>query len=277
MTVPCIPTTDDESTVDLTANADQAVVCWAGGCIAPDMTSQDATSVARPAATHAWLDASRAEVRTTDGKLTACLGPTCAPIGPKLAAAITVAAANADRPITAEVTTDLRAVTLGDTAWSVKADKALSFKAPASYKRGAADKPSLTAVQAAGPLLVTTWYDCAGPCAVGQLTDSSGKHLGKSFAGGGPMLQVDDDFFVVASEYDDLALFTTKGKLVTTAEGLGDPSSLARLARLDSGQIGLLSSVTTDALRLTIMMTGPTRIHRVGERILPRCPATPAR
>jgi hypothetical protein len=264
LAVPCVPSGD----LALLASDGQPVVCWASGCMAPDLTSLAATMVAQPAPTPAWLG-TPAEVRTAGGGLAACKDTTCKPLGAKLTAAVAAARA-ADSPSPISVTTDLKAVAIGGAAWSVAKDKPLAFKAPRSY-RGQVDRPTLASVVAAGNLMVTTWYSCAGPCGVAQVTDSGGKNLGAEVSGGGPIVQLDADQFAVTSEYGDLHVFTVKGKHVDDLTGGGDPSSALVLVRLGEGELAILRGDPSGGTRIEQVSTSSPGPRISAARTLPFC------
>ncbi|MCE9575103.1 MAG: hypothetical protein K8W52_18270 [Deltaproteobacteria bacterium] len=266
LSVPCVPSGD----IELLVSGDGPALCWAGGCMSPDLSSLAATMVPKPAPTPAWIGA-QAELRTQGAGLAACKDTTCKPLGPKLTKAIAEARAGAvDGPVAIGVSGDLKAVAIGMGAWSVAKDKPIAFKAPKSYK-GSIDKPFLGGVSVAGNLLVTQWSNCAGPCTVAQVTDSSGKNLGAELSGGGPIVQVDADHFAVVSEYGDIHVLSFKGKHIGDHETGGDPSGALAVARLAEGELALMHDDPGVGMRIERYYAGGTTPRLSSARTLPFC------
>ena len=261
-TVPCAPDGD----LELLAKDDAPVVCWDRGCMALSLHNFGATIVPKPAASPAWFGV-RPELRAQGKGMAACNGTVCRPLGPRLTQALAKARAATD-PVSA--TTDLKAVSIGTGAWSVTKDRPLVLAPPRAYGGGGFPQH----VQAVGNVLLVEWVNCAGPCTDEQLVSSSGKNLGAQFSGGGPIIQVDDDHFVVVSEYGDLHLVSMQGKRLGDRAGIpmgyGSPAERLGAVRIGEDTVGVLYD-DDSAVHVEAVHVGAGGLSAAGENTLPRC------
>jgi len=230
--VPCLP---EGETYDLVAIEGEPALCWGVSCMR--LSDRAAAMVPRPA--DAPSGRARAEVRDVRGEPSVCVGDVCKRVGARLAGAIaeerTSPTGYDDHVPHLEATLDGKAVVIGLTVWSVPKDKPLTLRAPSSYGRGGA---AVIGIAVTGNLLVVSWSDCAGPCTVGQIVDSSGKNRGKSFRGG-DTLRLDDRRFVVFGEYGDLQIFDLGGKPLGVLS-LGTDPGVALAVALSDQAVGVL-------------------------------------
>ena len=257
--VPCAP-----SNSELLAHDDDPVLCWANGCMALGLLDRTAALIKpKPAPQARWLTP-LGQVRVEGGKPSVCVGTTCKPIGKQLAAAVEAARKDAtpESPVTIEGTTDFKAVIVGDTPWSVAADKELKLKPPAKGLQAAG-------ASVAGALIVANFTDCAGPCTQAQVFDSAGAAKSKVFAGAFPAIQVDAKRFAVLDEYGNLRVFAvgTGASMASTDTGGSEPDGAyvrigASLAVLRKNMQGItIAQVAFD---------GPTP-YKSSEMFLPAC------
>ena len=272
--LPCIP----GSGPDLLSTADgEPVLCWDTGCAAFD-SQGDLTPAARPpmVALPSWRRPT-AVVRDDGGHLAACDGARCQRLGAALAAEIEkrtreiaekIRGGRDDlRPVTVEATDDLEAVTIDGEPWGVRADRKLAPPPPKTIRPQDAG-PVLAHV--VGNHLVLEWKPCAGPCAVGAISDSLAKRYGSTFetGSGGDVIQLDDERFVVVA---DTGVFTIvdlrSGKVTGSIAVAGYPFVAA--ARLGEMTFGVLAQ-DRGYLRLTsVDLTGEPQADR--GRLVPGC------
>ena len=269
-TVPCAP-----SPRSLSAVADDAVVCWDAGCMQIEY-NDEVRIVARPSARRAWRD----PVGTiTDSK--ACVGSTCKPIGPKLAAALADARQHttAEQPFSVGVSSDLKVVVIRPSglfseAWTLATDRPLVLREPKEDVAGFATKPEIHSIDIAHELLVVHWVGCAGPCTEAQLADTSGRNLGRPVKGGGGAIQINAKQFAVISEFSDLHVFDLvtgkpRGSLALSVASFSGGDAVV----LDSGDLALMDTISSGGARISYIdfhdVDHPT-VRRV--RYLPSCP-----
>ncbi len=200
--IPCAP-----SNAHLGVSGTDPLVCWDAGCMKLSIDDGTATlERGKPVAPPRWLTP-LGEIRQDAGKLSACVGPRCKPLGKKLVAAIEAAKKDAtpDSPLTLEATTDLKAVVVGYTAWNVAADKVLTPRAPYAGKNQ--DAFAGVGVQVAGDLLVFHWSNSDYPPTMATVNDSSGGAKSKLVESGGGVIQLDAKRFAVVSESATVNVF----------------------------------------------------------------------
>ncbi len=261
--IPCAP-----DGARLAAHDTDPLVCWEAGCMKLAMLESTATlDKQKPVTPPRWLSP-LGEIRVEAGKPSACLGAKCKPLGKKLVAAIEGARKDAspDQPLTLEATTDLKAVVVGYTAWSVAADKVLAPRPPATKDGGGPLGES--GVQVAGDLLVFGWSNCAGPCTQATVNDSSGAAKSKLIAGGGVVTQLDAKRFAVVSEYGHVTVFTLAG--TRTGEYDVDPRDPDASA-LRIGTNLYLMTHDMQGVTITEIALDDGALRRDGSMFLPAC------
>jgi hypothetical protein len=190
--------------VHLAAHGDDPLLCWDAGCMKLAV-SDDAATFEPAAPTEPRWPVPSGEVRLDGGKLAACAGGACTPLGKRLVAAIDAAraSATADEPVTLAATTNRKAVVVNRVAWSVAADRPLTPHAPGTKAEGL----TLYGAEVVGDRLVMSWSNCAGPCTQATLDDATGAARSRLFEGGGAVFMLDATRFVVVSEYGELHAF----------------------------------------------------------------------
>jgi hypothetical protein len=258
------------------AGADgEAIVCWGDTCIRIDVPGTDAQLVPPPAN----LDAAAWGDQATVSDNQVCLGDRCKPLGPKLRAAVAAVrepvaneggAVQAPPPVVA--TTDLGAVVIDTTPWSVARDQPLVIAPPSSYAKHAKNEYGMTGVTVVGALLATEWHDCAGPCAILQLVDSRGRKLGGELGGGGPFVPLDAHHFASVGESGGVVVLDDKGKLTGSFDIPGGDGIIRGAARLDQDKLAVLSQ-DPGGYRVTVAhIDDKGGTFGVDERTLPPCP-----
>ena len=210
----CGPANVESTRIALVGN--DTVVCWKEfekpeTCAALAATGGPRKAPPPPVTAPA---ARTAEIRDAGGKLSACAGDKCVPVGKKLAAAIAKHAADQAKEKAEQganyvqwdkspyVSKDLKLATVGADAWNIKSDKKLKLSPPSEYKKSSPDKPTLSSVEIVGNLGIAFWTDCAGPCGYSVVFDANGKNKGKRFAAGEAIPLDDKRLAVVSGEVD---------------------------------------------------------------------------
>jgi hypothetical protein len=263
--VPCAP-----GEITAAAQGEDVVACWADGCMQLDLAGDTAHVIDRPAARPAWTDPS-GEIRQAEGKPVACVGATCKPIGPKLAAAL-AAARSSEAPLRVSATTDLKAVVIGASeAWSLAGDRPLVLRPPAEDVAGFADKPAVRSIEVAREWLVVHWSGCDAPCTAAQLVDSAGKNRGKSVRGGGSLLQLGPKLFAVISERSDVTLFDLGTGRARGAVALFGVFRAGDAVRLADGRLAIADSFSSGTRITVIDASDPDHPTAGAGRYLPSC------
>jgi hypothetical protein len=257
------------------AGADgEAIVCWGDTCIRVDVPGVDAQLVPPPAAVASgWGDSAT----VSDAQV--CTGDKCKPLGPKLRAAIAAASApiadegGAVKPgPSLDATTDLAAVVIGTTPWSVAKDAAFDLPPPASYGKRDKHEYGVSSVAVVGALLLVDWADCAGPCTILQLVDSRGRRIGSELEGGGPLVPLDAHHFATIGENGDVAVLDDKGKLTGGFRIPGGDGITRGAVRVDQDKLGVLTQ-DLGGYRVTIAHVDDKGApFGVDQRTLPPCP-----
>ena len=119
---------------------------------------------------------------------------TCHPLGRRTAAAI----AGAEH---FEVTSDARAIAVGEVVWDVLKDHPLPLARPEEADaEDAFDRWSTF-----GRLVIGTWTPCAGPCTIHRVYTSDGKLVGDTFPSEAGPVMLDAKHFAIV-DADDLVL-----------------------------------------------------------------------
>lgn len=197
--VACAPRSGDS--VELRVAASSVVACFDEG--APPMTCVSASATTNPqvAAAPAAKPVTPRPVRKEGGGWVACVGETCKKLGNKTVAAIKKVGGEANEPgvtVPLHVTADLKAVVAGDQAFSVAADRPLKLKGPKRQKGN--DPAVLGGIDVAGNWLLPAWADCAGPCAVATLANSSGANKSPWFPAGKALMLGADRIVIIPQE-----------------------------------------------------------------------------
>jgi hypothetical protein len=259
--VPCIPQT---GTPELLARDGRPVVCWVGGCMSIQATSGQVEAVDRPSAPTPSTTVSK----RADGGFDVCAGTTCKKVGKKLAAHL----AGVDVGL-AEVTSDLRAVSTGLELWSVAGDRKLALKQP-KQKHTTNDPFSLGGIHVAATLVVADWRDCAGPCTIGTLVDSSGNPRGTVTSGGGVVAL--KGAIAIASDWGAVTFVSTKtGKLVDSVDVAFGASSHVGLVALGDDAVAELREPIGGAGHIVDVITLYGQAAATSQHFFPACPTGP--
>ncbi len=261
--VPCL-----DGSIELIADGDHAVLCSNDGCLALDLDHQ-LVPVARPMGPPAMTAQPIPDVRTERGKTAVCFGSDCKPIGPNLRE---VLAGNSSDDVSA--TTDLAAVVVNGSAWSVKRDAPLHL---ARFR----PEDMIGSVQAAGKLLLADQTACAGPCGNETVYDSRGKVRIDGLDGEAEIVNLGDDLILVGvhGSIDEIDATTGERIASTSVETLPlwnygpHPVALGANGRDDRRIAVLREGMAQDSVTLSVFeIDNSQRLFMlVGEVNVPSC------
>jgi hypothetical protein len=197
-----------------------------------------------------------------------CVGTTCKYASKNLAAHL----AGVDLALV-EVTSDLRAVSTGLELWSIASDRRLTVKPPKQTKT-TMDPFSLGGIRISGTLAVADWRDCAGPCTVATVVDSSGK-LRATVPSGGGVVEL-KDAIAISSDWGAVTFLATRtGKLITSVDIAFGTSSHTGLVRLADDAVAELREPVGGAGYILDVITLYGRHASTSQHFFPACPTGP--
>jgi len=194
-----------------------------------------------------------AEVRDRGGKLSACRGTTCKPLGKRASAAA--------RKAPAEATTDLRAVVVDGAAYDLATDAPIKLVPPKEYADAKVLGQGYATVM--GELLLVSWTSCAGPCEKMVVADSAGVNRGAWFPSGHPIKLDDRRVAVLPLETDATmtVLEVATGKQLASLDLFREGAAVQHSAgaKLDDHTL----FVATESAVAWIDLAGPKRLHEL--------------
>jgi hypothetical protein len=284
----CLDTGENGSKVRLVSDGSRATLCFPDGCLA--YAPGRAADPIKPRPMPMFVP--EAEVREDRGRLAACTGSKCDPLGPKLAAAI--AAAHKDGeclkcdprpgPPMLSAARDrafvLLANTRGEPAWNVADDKPIDFAARRRLERSLGT-PRLAGVSVAGNHILVSWYVCpAGKsnsiaCEVDELmkttiADEKGRDLGGTFEDFSTIRKVAGDRYVTTGGDAGAIQLVDGGRITSQLAFPWKYPYYQQHAQIDADHLAVVWG-RGDRYHLSLITVGKTALTAVELESFPVC------